>query len=253
MPGAPLLRTTAARAASMLSGAQIASMRWLVDAGLSGSGVAVTASTSCPPERGASPRPGSGKSNSSWDGDRDTVMRRPSELPFPSPPCGDRSGLRPARRPTCPLLTSAPRSGGLSAPSVPGDTVQISWGKPRSLPRTPAGFTVLVLDGYGLCDFLPARPTSAASYPVSVRRVAISLHASFRRSLAVPLHASFRRSLAVPPLRFARASPPSGCTGDFHPQAAGHAQHTGLEQAQAQRVRGRSGARGCRVVVHCGG
>src|SRR4051812_10337898 len=122
---------------------------------------------------------------------------------------GRRTGL------LCPLLTSAPRSGGLSAPSVPKDTMQISWGKPRSLPRTPAGFTVLALDGYGLCDFLPARPTSPASYPVSVRRVAISLHASFRRSLAVP------------PLRFARASPPSGCTGDFHPQAAGHAQHTG--------------------------
>jgi hypothetical protein len=114
-----------------------------------------------------------------------------------------------------PLLTSAPRSGSLAAPSVPKDTAQISWGKPRSLPRTPAGFTVLALDGYGLRDFLPARPTNAASYPVSVRRVAISLHASFRRSLAVP------------PLRFTRASPPSGCTGDFHPQAAGHAQHTG--------------------------
>jgi hypothetical protein len=28
-------------------------------------------------------------------------------------------------------------------------------------------------------------------------------------------------------LRFTRASPPSGCTGDFHPQTAGHAQHTG--------------------------
>ena len=38
----------------------------------------------------------------------------------------------------------------------------------------------------GLCDILPARPTSAASYPVSVRRVATLLHASFRRSLAVP-------------------------------------------------------------------
>src|SRR3954468_4581612 len=113
---------------------------------------------------------------------------------------GRRTGL------LCPLLTSAPRSGGLSAPSVPGDTVQISWGKPRSLPRTPAGFTVLVLDGYGLCDFLPARPTSPASYPVSVRRVAILLHASFRRFLAVP------------PLRFARASPPSGCTGTFTPR-----------------------------------
>ena len=43
----------------------------------------------------------------------------------------------------------------------------------------------------------------------------------------VRFHASFRRSLSVPPLRFARASPPSGCTGDSHPQDAGHARHTG--------------------------
>ncbi len=92
--------------------------------------------------------------------------------------------------------------------------MQISWGKPRSFPRSPAGFTAMALDGYGLRDWLPARPTIPASDPIPVRRVAISLHASFRRSLAVP------------PLRFARTSPPSGCTGDFHPQAAGHAQHT---------------------------
>src|SRR5262249_16245536 len=115
----------------------------------------------------------------------------------------------------CPLLTSAPRSGRLTTSSVPKDTMQISRSKPDSLPRTPAGFTVLALDGYGLCDILPARPTSAASYPVSVRRVA---------SL---LHASFRRSLTVPPLRFASASPPSGCTGDFPPQTVGHVRHTG--------------------------
>src|SRR6478735_3050067 len=118
-----------------------------------------------------------------------------------------------------PLLTSASRSGRLAAASVRPvfrlDTAQISRGKSRSLPRTPAGFTAMALDGYGLCDFLPARPTISASYPVAVRRVAISLHASFRRSLAVP------------PLRFTRASPPSGCTGDFHPQTAGHARHTG--------------------------
>src|SRR4051812_22443720 len=56
---------------------------------------------------------------------------------------------------------------------------------------------------------------SLPHYPISVRLVAISFHASFRQFLAVL------------PLRFARASPPSGCTGDFHPQAAGHAQHTG--------------------------
>src|SRR4029077_2612352 len=103
------------------------------------------------------------------------------------------------------------------------DTARISWGKPRGLPRTPAGFTVQAFDGYGLRDSLPARPTRAASYPVAVRQVAISLHASFRRSLAVP------------PLRFTRASPPSGCTGDFHPQAAGHAQHTGRPKAVAER------------------
>ena len=70
--------------------------------------------------------------------------------------------------------------------------MQISRSKPDSLHRTPAGFTALALDGYGLCDILPARPTNAASYPVSVRRV------------ATLLHASFRQSLAVLPLRFAR-------------------------------------------------
>ena len=114
----------------------------------------------------------------------------------------------------CPLLTSAPRSGPLTGSSVPKDTVQISRSKADSLRRTPAGFTVLALDGYGLCEWLPARPTSAASYPISVRRV------------ATLLHASFRQSLAVLPLRFASASPPSGYTGDFHPQTVGHVRHT---------------------------
>src|SRR5215471_17465315 len=121
---------------------------------------------------------------------------------------GRRTGL------LCPLLTSAPRSGHLAMPSVPKDAVQISRSKPDSLRRTPAGFTVLALDGYGLCEWLPARPASAASYPVSVRRV------------ATLRHASFRQSLAVLPLRFASASPPSGCTGDSHPQAVGHVRHT---------------------------
>src|ERR1700737_2352838 len=112
---------------------------------------------------------------------------------------GRRTGL------LCPLLTSAPRSGRLATASVPKDTAQISRSKPDSLHRTPAGFTVLALDGYGICDILPARPTSAASYPVSVRRI------------ATLLRASFRRSLAVPPLRFASASPPSVAQGIFTP------------------------------------
>src|SRR5438270_5947359 len=52
---------------------------------------------------------------------------------------GQRAGL------LCPLLTSAPRSGRLTTPSVPKDTMQISRSKPDSLHRTPAGFTVLAL------------------------------------------------------------------------------------------------------------
>ena len=192
----------------------------LVDAGLSGSGVAATTSTSrAVRTRGFTPaRHRQVQRELEW---RSRCGHETSELLALSfnPLSGTvrafsrRSGL------LRPLLTSAPRSGRLAAPSVQPvsrrDTVQISWGKPRSLPRTPAGFTVQALDGYGLRDFLPARPTRAASYPVAVRQVAISFHASFRRSLAVP------------PLRFTRASPPSGCTGDFHPQTAGHAQHTG--------------------------
>jgi hypothetical protein len=94
--------------------------------------------------------------------------------------------------------------------------MQISRSKPNSFHRTPAGFTTPVFDGNGLREWLPARPTNAASYPISVRQV------------TTLLHASFRRSLAVPPLRFASASPPSGCTGDFHPQAVGHVRHTAL-------------------------
>src|SRR4029077_9579024 len=106
----------------------------------------------------------------------------------------------------CPLLTSTPRSGRLTTSSVPKDTVQISRSKPDSLHRTPAGFTALALDGYGLCDILPAPLTEAASYPVSVRRV------------ATLLHASFRRSLAVPPLRFASAHLHQVAQGTFTPK-----------------------------------
>jgi hypothetical protein len=46
--------------------------------------------------------------------------------------------------------------------------MQISRSKSDSLHRTPAGFTTLAIDGDGLRECLPARPTSAASYPISV-------------------------------------------------------------------------------------
>src|ERR1700720_3840341 len=123
-PGVPLLRTTARNAASMLSGSQIASIRYVVDAGLSGSDVAAITSTSRTAGLGASPLPGIGKSNVNWNGGRGVVMRRPSYLPSPSTPCGDRSGLQPPERPTTPsadfcIAVRAPR-GSLSPSGCPG-------------------------------------------------------------------------------------------------------------------------------------
>src|ERR1039457_5287846 len=91
---------------------------------------------------------------------------------------------------------------------------QPSRDKSDRLQRATAGFTTSALDGYGLRCHLPARPAPYASYPVLVHR------------LASLLHASFRPHLAMTPLRFAITSPPSGCEGDFHPQAVDHARHT---------------------------
>ena len=218
-PGAPLLRTTTRNAASMLFGSQIASIRHAVSAGLSGSDATAITSTSRTAGRGASPRPGNGKSNVNWNGGSDVIgASKLLALSF-NPSSGTvrafgcRSGL------LCPLLTSVPRSGRLAAPSVRPvsrrDTAQISWVSPAAFLAHPPDLQPWPLMDMDFATSCPLVRPMAASYPVAVRQVAISLHASFRRSLAVP------------PLRFTRASPPSGCTGDFHPQAAGHAQHTG--------------------------
>ena len=109
------------------------------------------------------------------------------------------------------------------------NTAQASPGKLGRLPRTPAGSTHLALDGYGLRDQLLARPTKPASYPVSVRQV------------AVLLHASFRHHLAAMPLRFANPSPPSGWIEDFHFPATEHAGHT----TEPRSVRAPPPARRC--------
>jgi hypothetical protein len=194
----------------------------------------VTISASCPFRAMASPGSVLGKARSPWHGDRIVVMRHP--LDWPSPLTLLRGTVRAFSRRVgllCPLLTSTPRSGHLAMTSVPRDTAQISWGKSSNLRRTPAGFTVTALDGYGLRGWVPARPTVPASDPVSVRQ-------------AAPLiHASFRPFLAVRPLRFSSTSPPSGCARDFHPQAAGHAQHTpgpcGAPPAAALGLTGVSG------------
>ena len=86
------------------------------------------------------------------------------------------------------------------------DTTQASRGKHYRLRHTPAGFTALDLDGYGLRDHSPACPPRTAFYPVSVCQV-----------MAL-LHASFRPHLTMTPLRYANPSPPSGWVEDSHLQ-----------------------------------
>ena len=62
---------------------------------------------------------------------------------------------------------------------------EISPGKAISLRRAIAGSTCRCFDHTGLRDSEPARPASTRLYPISVRRPAVSLHASFGRLLAV--------------------------------------------------------------------
>ena len=127
-----------------------------------------------------------------------------------------RSRYLPTAWPTLPSADScvpigSPR-GSLSPQQQ--DRTQTSRGKSDRLHRTPAGSTALAFDGSGLRDQLSARPTKDASYPVSVRQV------------AVLFHASSRPRLAATPLRFPSTSLPSSCAEDFHPQASRHARHT---------------------------
>ena len=65
-PGAPLLRPRPRGASSVRVTDRLHQM--LVDAGLSGSDLAAITSASRTTWREASPRPGIGKSNASWDG-----------------------------------------------------------------------------------------------------------------------------------------------------------------------------------------
>jgi len=69
------------------------------------------------------------------------------------------------------------------------------------------------MDG-GLCCFRSTRPTGTAYYPISVRRAAILLDASFRRRVTET------------PLRFANPSPPSSWIRDLHPSVVKHAWQT---------------------------
>src|SRR5438876_1074434 len=89
-----------------------------------------------------------------------------------------------------PSMPAADFCGALRADSSPlsqfpwhatsQDLPQTSRGKLAYSRYTTAGFTLLALDGYGLCDLTLTRPAFTPSYPVPVRRLVSSLHASFR-------------------------------------------------------------------------
>src|SRR5262249_59729605 len=76
------------------------------------------------------------------------------------------------------------------------------------------GSAARALDGYGLCDQLPARPTGVASIRF--------LYVRPRLCYPLPSDAASRRRPCV----LANPSPPSGWIGDLHPQAVDHARHT---------------------------
>ena len=93
-----------------------------------------------------------------------------------------------------PLLTS--RSAGRPNSAMPASPFQASGetspGKNDDLPRTIAGSTPLPLGRRSFAVSGPLAPVRSASYPVPVRRLTGSFHASFsvrltRQRLALPL------------------------------------------------------------------
>src|SRR5262249_59776977 len=105
----------------------------------------------------------------------------------------------PTARPTMPSADFCP---GVKEPRGPLGAVagtrrsppEVSW---TAFTAHPPDLQPQALDGYGLRGQSSARPTRAASYPISVRQV------------AALLRASFRPRLAATPLRLANTSPPS--------------------------------------------
>ena len=222
---------TRCHARTRFSRSHTSSIRCVVVAGLSGSATATTGSTPGSRAIGGSPLSLSSRASSRRVFCRSPVTRCQSYLPLPivrafdhrfrlglsvAPPFGWSASLAlPTSWPTMPSADScAPIRSPCGFLSSFRNGTQVSPGKFNRLHRTPAGSTGLVLDGCGLRNSLPARPTRCASYPVSVRQV------------AALLHTSFRRHLAMTPLCFANPSPPSGWMRDFHPQAIEHAGHT---------------------------
>jgi hypothetical protein len=123
----------------------------------------------------------------------------------------------------CAVRTSAPTWPGSSRPTAPSNKGfgsladallgKHGLGKVIGFHCTIAGFTPLHFGHEGFAVICQLAQFHSASYPVPVRRLAVSFHASHRRSPAVP------------PLRF--PSVPLARSGkNFHLQVSPHARRT---------------------------
>ena len=125
-----------------------------------------------------------------------------------------------------PLLTS--RSAGRPNSAMPASPFQASGetspGKNDDLPRTIAGSTPLPLGRRSFAVSGPLAPVRSASYPVPVRRLTGSFHASF----SVRLTTNALRFPSVPATRFRE---------DFHLQVIAHAGPT-TKKPEARLPRG---------------
>ena len=100
---------------------------------------------------------------------------------------------------------------------------ETSPGKNDDLPRTIAGSTPLPLGRRSFAVSGPLAPVRSASYPVPVRRLTGSFHASF----SVRLTTNALRFPSVPATRFRE---------DFHLQVIAHAGPTTIKKDRVKRA-----------------
>ncbi len=215
-PGLPLLALTRFNASLRFSRSTTSSINRSISAGLSVPRFAASDSVPSPSGLGASPLRSSGKANCIWFFCRLSLMSRAAYSPFPlcplSTPFGP-SSLCTSTTPDADFCRTD--QDDLHHPqSRIRDLPQISRGKFDRLPCIAAESTFCALDGYGLRETRPARPTLTPY----IRFLFIGSHVCS----TLPSDPASRRS----PLRFANPSPPSGWVEDFHLQAVEHARHT---------------------------
>ena len=228
MPGLPLFCRTRFNAPTRLARPTTSSIRRCSLPERSSPWATVPASP-LPSTFGASPLSSSGSSSclDSWRMafSRSTVVT----LSSPFGPSSDKAGSKRIMHFVgllWPLLTS--RSAGRPNSAMPASPFQASGetspGKNDDLPRTIAGSTPLPLGRRSFAVSGPLAPVRSASYPVPVRRLTGSFHASF----SVRLTTNALRFPSVPATRFRE---------DFHLQVIAHAGPT-TKKPEARLPRG---------------